>query len=267
MMPILPAKDTLLAHANEYHATAELLQANGSVIGVFVPDYEAINCLTTSPRLGSRIASTILPFQRSRPGLAERHAPEVGVRRNEFESEDSFSFAISPRRHHFALHRLSRVLVEQNHGLVRSEFRVQGKQTPELADRLRVRAKDEVFAVQFLPVDAKRHRQGHARGAAPFDAPIVGNLNVHIVLDTLRLGGCGRGTPNCTRMLLRSRTSKKGCVVENGTLAANRRKSKFSGAGKGRDQEKVGNQQKEGGQVLGSVRIPAPARQRGSVSL
>jgi len=101
------------------------------------------------------------------------------MRRNKFESEDSFSFAISARRHHFALHRLSRVLVEQNHGLVRSEFRVQGKQTPELADRLRVRADDEIFAVQRVPVDAKRHRQRHARGAAPFNAPIVGNLHVH----------------------------------------------------------------------------------------
>jgi hypothetical protein len=180
MNPTLPAKDTFLAHANEFHRAAELLQQeNGSVIGVLVLDYEAITCVTTSPRLGSRIASTVLPFQRSRPGLAERHAPEVGVRRNEFESEDSFSFAISPGRHHFALHRLSRVLVEQNDGLVRSEFRVQGKQAPELADRLRVRAKDEIFAVQFLPVDAKRHRQRHARGAAPFDAPIVGNLHVH----------------------------------------------------------------------------------------
>ena len=180
MMPILQAKDTFLAHANEFHRAAELLrQANDLVSGVLVPDYEAITCVTTSPRLRSRIASTVLPFQRSRTGLAERHAPEVGVRRNEFESEDSFSFAISPRCHHFALHRLSRVLVEQNDGLVRSEFRVQGKQAPELADRLRVRAKDEIFAVQFLPVDAKRHGQRHTCGAAPFDAPIVGNLHVH----------------------------------------------------------------------------------------
>ena len=180
MIPILRAKDTFLAHANEFHRAAELVhQANDLVSGVFIPDYEAINCVTTSPRLRSRIASTVLPFQRSRTGLAERHAPEVGVRRNKFESEDSFSFAISPRCHHFALHRLSRVLVEQNDGLVRSEFRVQGKQAPELADRLRVRAKDEIFAVQFLPVDAKRHGQRHTCGAAPFDAPIVGNLHVH----------------------------------------------------------------------------------------
>ena len=241
MMPTLLAKDSFLALANEFHRAAELLQQeNGSAIGVLVPDYEAITGVTTSPRLGSRIASTILPFQRSRPGLAERHAPEVGVRRNKFESEDSFSFAISPRRHHFALHRLPRVLVEQYHGLVRSEFRVQGKQTPELADSLSMRAKDEIFAVQRLPVDAKRHSQRHARGAAPFDAPIVGNLYVHIVLDTFRLGDCGRGTPNCARMLLRSRTSKKGCVVENRTLAGNRRKSKFLGVGKVGDQEKVG---------------------------
>ena len=36
MMPTLPAKDAFLAHANEYHATAELLhQAKGSVIGGF----------------------------------------------------------------------------------------------------------------------------------------------------------------------------------------------------------------------------------------
>jgi hypothetical protein len=34
-------------------------------------------------------------------------------------------------------------------------------------------------------------------------------LHVHIVLDTFRLGECGRGTPNCARMLLRSRSSKK----------------------------------------------------------
>jgi hypothetical protein len=203
--------------------------------------------MTTSPRLGSRIASTVLPFQRSRAGLAERHAPEVGVRRNKFESEDSFSFAISARRHHFALHRLSRVLVEQHHGLVRSEFRLQGKQTPELADSLRVRAKDEIFAVQFLPVDAKRHRQRHARGAAPFDAPIVGNLNVHIVLDTFRLGECGRGTPNYARMLLRSRTSKKGCVVENGTSRRQLPKVKILGPGESGRSGKSGRSAKRGG--------------------
>jgi hypothetical protein len=180
MNPTLPAKDAFLAHANEFHRAAGLLhQANDLVRGVLVPDYEAITYVTPSPRLGRRIASTILPFQRSRPGLAERHAPEVGVRRNELESEDSFPFAISPRCHHFALHRLSRVLVEQNHGLVRSEFRVQGKQAPELADSFSVRAKDEIFAVQLLPIDAKRHSQRHARGAAPFDAPVVGNLHVH----------------------------------------------------------------------------------------
>jgi hypothetical protein len=139
-----------------------------------------LNCVKASPRLRRRTTtSAILSFERARPWLTKGHAPEVGLRRNELESEDSFSFTSSPRRHYFALHRLSRVLIEQYDSLVRSEFRVQGNQTPELADGLSVRAKDEIFAVQRLPIHAKRHSQRHARGAAPFDAPVVGNLHMH----------------------------------------------------------------------------------------
>ena len=182
---------------------------------VLVQTTVRLNCVKDSPRLRRRTTtSAILPFERPRPGLAKGHAPEVGVRRNELESEDSLSFTISPRRHYFALHRLSRVLIEQHDGLVRSEFRVQGNQAPELADGLSVRSKDEIFAVQRLPIHAKRHSQRHARGAAPFDAPVVGNLHVHKAARHVPAGERGRGTLKRSRMLLRSRTSKKGSVAK-----------------------------------------------------
>jgi hypothetical protein len=121
---------------------------------------------------------TVSSFEGPRPWLAERHPPEVAVRRSEFEPQISFAFP-APRRHHFALHRLSRVLVQQHDGLIRCELRIQRKQASKLTNRVRMRANDEVFAVERLPIHTEGHRQCHTRGATPFDAPIIGDLHGH----------------------------------------------------------------------------------------
>ena len=150
------------------------------------------------PRLRSGIGTRpILPLKGSCTGLAEGHAPEVTVRRNEFESQVSFAFP-APRRDHFALHRLARVLVQQNHRLIRCELCVQRKQAPELTHRVRVRANDELLTIECLPIHAQGHRQCHTRRATPFDAPIIHNLHVH----TIARHGSGwkalpRATPTC----------------------------------------------------------------------
>ena len=160
------------------------------------------------PRLRRGIRTrTVSPFEGPRTRLAERHPPEVAVRSSEFEAQISFAFP-APRRDHFALHRLSRVLVQQHDGLVGSEFRIQRKQTSKLTNRVSVRANDEVFAVERLPIHTEGHRQRHTRGATPFDAPIIGNLHVHA---SVRHAPAGRALSRipCGMMLLRSTHSKK----------------------------------------------------------
>jgi hypothetical protein len=151
----------------------------------------------------------VLPLKGSCTGLAERHAPEVAVRSDEFEPQISFAFTAT-RRDHFALHRLSRVLVQQDDRLIRSELRVQRKQAPELTHRVRVRANDELLTIECLPIHTQGHRQRHTRRATPFDAPIIHNLHVHTIA---RHGSRWKALPRvnvlASQMLLRSAISKK----------------------------------------------------------
>ncbi len=68
------------------------------------------------------------------------------------------SVAIAAGRNHFALHRLSRVLVKQNDGLVGSNLRIERNHAAKLADGVRMGANNEFFAVQRLAIDTERHR-------------------------------------------------------------------------------------------------------------
>jgi hypothetical protein len=143
------------------------------------------------PRVSRRVAiRTVLPFERSGARFAEGHAPEVGAGRDEFQPEEFLSVAAFARGHHFALHRLAGVFVQQNDRLVRSDFGIERQQATELTYRVGVRANDELFAGNRLAVDAQRHRQGHARRTTPFDSPIVRDLHVRA---NTRQGAAGKG--------------------------------------------------------------------------
>ena len=193
------------------HGCRSVREANAPLHAFVGRDQRATQAPGALPGLRRGIRTrTVSPFERPRPRLTERHSPEVAVRRSEFEPQISFALP-APRRHHFALHRLSCVLVQQNDGLVGSEFRIQRKQTSELTNRMSVRANDEVFAVERLPIHAEGHRQCHTRGATPFDAPIIGNLHVHASTRHVPAGRALSRIP-CGMMLLRSTHSKKCCV-------------------------------------------------------
>ena len=100
--------------------------------------------------------------QRSRSGDGELHVPKICLGGEEFYANILSAIAGTMNRNNPALHRLGRMVIDENHGLPHQHDLFELKQGPMAIDGLRSGVRGEALAAVCFSVDRQGNGQGHS---------------------------------------------------------------------------------------------------------